>query len=259
MQVLLKSIARTMGFRPQLLGAAISGWCKYRKDRSTFLALGGREDFAWARELPMLAEWNVESGAAGAYFMQDLTAARWLLEAQPTRHIDVGSRIDGFIGNVATFREVEVIDLRPQPACIPGVVFHQLDLTKELPPEWVECTDSLSCLHSIEHFGLGRYGDEVDPTGYLKGLVQLKNMVKPGGRLYLSTPLGPQRIEFNAHRIFSATTLTGWFREGWEIERFAVIDDSHKLRADLDPHGPELENNYGCHAGVGMVCARKIR
>lgn len=257
MRLFLRSIARAIGFRPQRLGTAISGWRKYRKDRSVFLGMGGHEGFEWGGELPILTEWREESGTAGSYFLQDLTVARWLLADQPARHIDVGSRIDGFIGSVAAFRGVEVIDLRPQRARIPGVVFHQLDLTKELPREWRECTDSLSCLHSIEHFGLGRYGDGLDPAGHLKGLEQLKRLVKPGGRMYLSTPIGPQRIEFNAHRIFSAATLVGWFSEDWKLERFAIIDDSNTLHEEADPGSPELESSYGCLAGVGIVCARK--
>jgi hypothetical protein len=82
-------------------------------------------------------------------------------------------------------------------------------------------------------------------------------MVKPGGKLYLSTPIGPQRVEFNAHRIFAASTLTGWFREGWEIERFAVIDDGNRLSGSVNWRGPALTNHFGCNAGVGIVVARK--
>jgi len=104
-------------------------------------------------------------------------------------------------------------------------MFHQLDIMQDLPDAWVATTDSLSCLHTIEHFGMGRYGDAIDPLGHEKGLAQLKRMISPGGTLYPSTPIGPQRIEFNAHRIFAASTLVGWFLEGWDIVKFAVIDD----------------------------------
>jgi len=150
-----------------------------------------------------------------------------------------------------------VIDIRPAPSGIKGVVFHQLDLMGALPEKWHGCADSLSCLHTIEHFGLGRYGDPIDPNGHHKGLEQLKRMVAEGGRLYLSTPIGPQRIEFNAHRIFGASTLLGWFADGWEIERFAVIDDSNRVHEEVDWESPEARNHFGCQAGVGIVVARK--
>ena len=77
----------------------------------------------------------------------------------------------------------------------------------EIPPGLAESTDSLSCLHALEHFGLGRYGDPVDYDGYLKGFDNLYRILKPGGRLYFSVPMGPQRIEFDAHRVFSMAYL----------------------------------------------------
>jgi SAM-dependent methyltransferase len=155
----------------------------------------------WGRELPILTEWDESSGSLGAYFHQDGLVARWVFEECPLRHVDVGSRIDGFIGHLAVFREVEVLDIRPQQQAVRNVVFHQLDLMEPLPDAWVECADSLSCLHTIEHFGLGRYGDSIDPKGHLKGLEQLKRMVKPGGRLYLSTPIGANRGRVVRHRL----------------------------------------------------------
>lgn len=215
------------------------------------------EGFAWGPEFAILDEWDETSGGLGAYFHQDQRVAHLIHDASPRRHVDVGSRLDGFIGNLAIFREVEVIDIRPQPAHIRNVTFHQLDLMAELPMEWVACTDSLSCLHTIEHFGLGRYGDPIDANGHLKGLAQLKRMVAPGGLLYLSAPMGPQRVEFNAHRVFAAATLTGWFADGWEIEHFDVIDDDNRVHEDIAWRGADLENHFGCRLGVGIVTARK--
>jgi SAM-dependent methyltransferase len=137
------------------------------------------------------------------------------------------------------------------------VRFHQINIMRDLPAEWVDCTDSLSCLHTIEHLGLGRYGDPLDPEGHLKGLAQLKRLVKPGGRLYLSTPIGPERVEFNAHRIFAASTLAAWFNDGWTIERSAVIRDDLKVLDDLDWNSPAAQQHFGCEAGVGVIAARK--
>ena len=211
---------------------------------------------AWpvTKELPMLSEWDESSGAIGAYFLQDQCVARWIHEAAPIRHVDVGSRLDGFIGSLSVFREVEVIDIRPQTQHVPNVRFHQLNLMAELPSDWVECTDSLSCLHTIEHFGLGRYGDPIDPLGHLKGLEQLKKMVKPGGVFYLSTPIGPQRTEFNAHRVTAGKTLCDWFSNGWTIERCAVIDDENRIE---QCSGRQLVSDFKGVMGVGIVAARK--
>ncbi len=208
----------------------------------------------WGRELPIFGEWREASGSPGAYFFQDRLVARWLLAANPARHVDIGSRIDGFIGHLSVFREVEVIDIRPQPTPVPGVKFHQIDLTEPLPKEWNGTAESVSCLHTIEHFGLGRYGDAIDPGGHMKGLAQLKRMVRPGGRLYLSTPVGPQRVEFNAHRVFSPATVISWFSDGWEIEKCAVIDDRNQ---STETAGVKALEQATCHAGVGIIMARK--
>jgi hypothetical protein len=254
---MLCAILRNAGLRPSRLKEALRGWPRYVAHRNRFRNLTEGNEFAWGKELPILNEWGDPSGGIGAYFLQDLTVARWIRERQPARHVDIGSRLDGFIGHLAVFREVEVIDIRPAPGEVEGVTFHRLDVMRELPERWLGCTDSLSCLHTIEHFGLGRYGDPIDPTGHAKGLERLKSMVAAGGRLYLSTPIGPQRIEFNAHRIFSAATVLGWFSEGWEIERFAVIDDANRLHTSMDWKGSGTASNFGCTTGVGIVVARK--
>ena len=236
---------------------AMGGTRRYLKNLREFRAKMG-SDFQWGRQLPILDEWQAASGSLGAYFHQDLRVAEWIYQQQPLRHVDVGSRIDGFIGHLAVFREVEVLDIRPQPQAIHNIVFHQLDLMAELPEAWVECTDSLSCLHTIEHFGLGRYGDTIDPEGYLTGLKQLKRMVKTGGLLYLATPIGPQRIEFNAHRIFAAQTVASWFDDGWEIERFAYLDDSEVMHDNPNWRNADVRHNFGCHTGLGIIAARKL-
>ncbi|MES2924195.1 MAG: DUF268 domain-containing protein [Verrucomicrobiota bacterium] len=255
MPPLLHSL-RIFGLDLQRLFHAPGAIGRYLKDLREFRArMDG--DFRWGRQLPMLDEWEASSGNLGAYFHQDLLVADWIYRNKPVRHVDVGSRIDGFIGHLAVFREVEVLDIRPQPRAIRNIVFHQLDLMAELPDAWVQCTDSLSCLHTIEHFGLGRYGDTIDPLGHEKGLKQLKRMVKPGGMLYLTTPIGPQRIEFNAHRIFAAETLVGWFDDGWEIEHFAYLDDSEVMHDDIDWRTADIKNHFGCHTGLGIVAARK--
>jgi hypothetical protein len=210
-------------------------------------------------DLPILTEWNDASGSVGAYFLQDQTVARWIFDSGPQRHVDVGSRLDGFVGNLSVFREVEVVDIRPHPATIKNIKFHQMDLMLELPGNWIHCTDSLSCLHTIEHFGLGRYGDAINPAGHLAGLTQLKDMVAPGGMMYLSTPIGPQRIEFNAHRVFAAQTLINWFAAGWIIEKLAIIDDQDTLHEEVDWQSDEVESNFGCNLGVGIIAARKVK
>jgi hypothetical protein len=255
----IRCILRESGLRKGKLLSALRAWPGYLADRRKFReALGeANREFRWGEDFPILTEKHDSSGGLGAYALQDLMVAKWIREDAPARHFDVGSRIDGFVCNVATFRQIEVIDIRPAPGSIPGVIFHQHDVMGRCLPEWEGSIPSLSCLHTIEHFGLGRYGDPIDPDGHRKGLSRLKGMVAPGGMFYLSTPIGSQRIEFNAHRIFAAKTVLDWFAEGWVIERFSVIRDDVTVWEEPTRDEDSVAGNFGCEAGVAILAARK--
>jgi len=140
------------------------------------------------------------------YFLQDLHVAKRIFELKPAHHVDVGSRVDGFVAHVASFRTIEVLDIRPMTNDVVGIDFKQVDLMK-VDDSLTEYCDSLSCLHALEHFGLGRYGDRVDPAGWRLGLSSLGRLLKPGGRLFLSAPMGRERVVFNAHRVFAPAQL----------------------------------------------------
>ena len=47
---------------------------------------------------------------------------------------------------------------------------------------------------------LGRYGDPIDPIGDLKAMNNTMKLLKPGGILFLSVPIGPDVIVFNLQR-----------------------------------------------------------
>ena len=172
------------------------------------------------------------------YFWQDLIVARWIHQANPERHVDVGSRTDGFVAHVASFREIEIFDVRPINTEIPGVTFRQADLMDTAAMvSWQDenagsgYCDSLSCLHVLEHFGLGRYGDPIDPNGYKTGFANLASLLRPGGRFYLSTPIGQERVEFNANWVFDPVTILGLAHtSGLQLERFSAFNPRTGLR-----------------------------
>ena len=84
--------------------------------------------------------------------------ARRIYENNPDIHFDVGFRVDGFVVHVAAFRKIKVVDIRPQASQIKNIEFLQADMMSPVSDSLVACCDSLSCLHALEHFGLGRYG-----------------------------------------------------------------------------------------------------
>jgi hypothetical protein len=220
---------RELGLDPRRMQLA-TRMPRFLRDVSSWKKLGGTISALY----PVLSDWSDQAGSASsAYFHQDLLVARRIYEAKPSRHIDVGSRIDGFVAHVAVFREIEVADIRPLQSAIHNVRFIQADMMQDAP-DLAACTDSLSCLHALEHFGLGRYGDPVDPEGHLKGFQSLIGMLKCGATFYLSFPIGRPVVEFNAHRIFSCEEVLSWPGSAQlTLKRFDYIDDLGTLHENI--------------------------
>lgn len=223
---------------------------KYLADMRKFTDEGG----VVTHLFPILNEYKDQAGTAtGHYFHQDLLVASLIHEANPARHIDVGSRIDGFIAHLAAFRTIEVLDFRPLTSCgHEQIKFMQADLMS-LDTSLHEITDSLSCLHALEHFGLGRYGDPVNPNGHLSGFNNLVKMVKPGGRLYISFPIGENAVHFNAHRVFDPLEILKWSKDVLTLERFDYVDDQGELHQNQT-----LQNVPNLTYGCGIYSLRKI-
>jgi SAM-dependent methyltransferase len=209
--------------------------------------------FPFGELYPCLDDRESNAGTAkGHYFHQDLLVARRIFANAPWLHVDVGSRVDGFVAHVAAYREIEVFDVRPLASTIPNVRFRQVDMMAPLAPSLTGHCDSLSCLHALEHFGLGRYGDTVDYEGHLKGLANLKAVVAPGGKLYLSVPIGPQRIEFNAHRVFSLGYLLSLVSD-FRVDAFSYVDDAGDLHENAALAADAVANSFGCRYGCGIL------
>jgi hypothetical protein len=210
--------------------------------------------FKLGKLYPCLADSAESAGiASGHYFHQDLLVARRIFEGRPRRHVDVGSRIDGFIAHLAVFREVEVFDVRPLGCQVRNIHFRQIDVINSTDESLDGLYDSASCLHALEHFGLGRYGDRIDYFGYLKGLRAISRLLRRDGVLYLSVPLGTQRIEFNAHRVFSISYLREICETEFNIQRFSYVDDAGDLHEDVPHNSPEAERSYDCHYGLAIL------
>jgi SAM-dependent methyltransferase len=94
--------------------------------------------------------------------------------------------------------------------------------------------DRVLCVSSIEHSGLGRYGDPLDPDGDLKAMTELGRMLNPGGILFLTVPVGPDRVIFNLHRIYGPQRLPKLL-SGWERLEVAGWDGDHRSPVDCEP------------------------
>lgn len=189
------------------------------------------------------------------YFIQDLYVAQKIYEKNPLKHVDVGSRVDGFIAHLATFRSVEVFDIRPMESNFQNIVFTKHDFMK---PPLTDYCDSLSCLHSLEHFGLGRYGDPIDIDGHIKGLNSLHKILKPNGLLYLSVPIGPERIEFNGHRVLAVNSILEMTKDKFDLIEFSYIEDAGTLHQNVMLDKKKIDENFGCYYGCGIFVLKKV-
>ncbi|MCF8342997.1 MAG: DUF268 domain-containing protein [Chitinophagaceae bacterium] len=244
---------KLFGLDPLALASSMHGLKFYLSDYIKIKKQRGKDkNFHFGRIFPILGERSSEAGTmSGHYFHQDLLVAQKIFINNPIRHVDIGSRIDGFVAHVAVFRQIELFDIRNINSNVQNIVFKQADLTK-LPDDLLEYCDSISSLHAIEHFGLGRYGDQIDYYGHIKVIENIYKILKRNGKFYFSVPIGPQRIEFNAHRVFSLEYLINLFDSKFNIENFSYVNDTGELFKNVELSTDQLSSNYNCHYGCGI-------
>ena len=216
---------------------------KFLKDLSSFKKKGGKV----SNFNIILGHHKLLSGKIDKhYFHQDIHVASLIYNSNPNKHVDIGSRIDGFVSNLASFRKVEVLDIRENKIFHKNIDFKKMDLNS-LPREYYNYSDSVSCLHTLEHLGLGRYGDNINPDGHIEGFKNLINITKPNGTLYVSFPISNMsRVEFNAHRVFEVNEILKWSSK-IKIFKFDYINDYGNLREDIKLEKLISEKiKYGC-------------
>lgn len=237
------SIMQQLGFSPKEL-ISLKYYLKYRRERKEWINKGGQISHNYM----VLTDYEDKAGTAkGHYFHQDLLVASLIHEDKPKRHIDIASRVDGFVAHVASYREIEVADIRPLEKSVhKNIKFIQADLMKSMD---LGKADSVSCLHAIEHFGLGRYSDPIDIDGHNKGITNLVNLALKGGRLYISLPIGQNdEVYFNAHRVFRVDTIFKHpsIKKNTELFRFDYVDDAGNLHTDMKIEDFDSNIKHGC-------------
>ncbi len=185
------------------------------------------------------------------YFYQSCWLARQLSSRKALQHVDVASDIR-LIGTISGFINTTFIDYRPLQTSLQGLSCTQGDILNLPFPD--ESVESLSCLHVIEHIGLGRYGDPLDPDGSIKAAKELSRILKPNGYLYISVPIGRERICFNAHRVFSPNTVIEMF-SALSLVDFSFADDNKNYLDEVNLDSA-INSEYAC--GMFVFTKNKI-
>lgn len=188
--------------------------------RKFFLA-SKRFKFVWKNRNPQLYDRTGVTGFDRHYLYHTAWAARKVAALRPEFHTDISSSLY-FPALVSAFVPVNFYDYRPADIILENLVSKHADLMKL--PFGDGSVQSLSCLHVVEHVGLGRYGDPIDPDGDIKAIEELKRVLSPGGSLLFVVPVGKPNIQFNAHRIYSFEQIVKYFSD-LTLNEFALIPE----------------------------------
>ena len=206
----------------------------------------------WEDRYPCLDDNTQTTGFDRHYLYHPAWAARILAETKPEFHVDISSTLH-FSSIVSAFIPVHFYDFRPADVRLSNLVSKAADILSL--PFANDSVRSLSCMHVVEHVGLGRYGDPLNPMGDIAAMNELKRVLAINGDLLFVVPVGKPKVMFNAHRIYSYEQIVGQF-SGLELVQFALISEKPEdggvkydaSSADVD------KQNYGC----GCFWFRKI-
>jgi hypothetical protein len=220
---------------------------KYLADFSQFAreSIQKRPEINHYYEYPCLNDDTHQTSFDAHYVYHIAWALRQLARTRPKEHLDISSSIYFNIASSA-ITKVVFADIRPAEISLDNLEIVKRDLSK--PEQWLQTTHtSVSCMHVVEHIGLGRYGDTVDANGDLKAIQTLKTLIATGGQLLFVVPVGKPAVHFNAHRVYRARHIEQLFLPDLRLESFTLIPGPIS--------SPPIENcrieladdlNYGC-------------
>jgi SAM-dependent methyltransferase len=170
-------------------------------------------------------------------------AARVVAQTRPAKHVDISS-YTYFATITSAFVPVDFYDYRPADIHLSDLFCGAADLCNlDFKDQSIE---SLSCMHTIEHIGLGRYGDPLDPLGDLTALAELQRVLAVGGNLLIVVPTGRPRIQFNAHRIYDPQMIEQSLGQ-LTLHRWALLPDHSEQGLVENPTREfALQQRYGC-------------
>jgi SAM-dependent methyltransferase len=222
---------RAMLCRAGSVCGTVSLYRAFRKDLRAYRQSPGAERVEAEDLWPCIFDKTGDHPFDAQYFYQDSWATRRILATRPREHIDVASRVD-FVGILSASVPVTFVDCRPLNVNLPNLKTIAGSILRL--PFADSSVPSLSCLHVIEHIGLGRYGDPLDPEGTKKAAAELVRVLAPGGSLFVGAPVGRERVCFNAHRVHLPKTILAYFAP-LKLVEFSCVVGEGVFHEDVDP------------------------
>ncbi len=214
------------------------------KKFNLLLKNNSQEMLSWNDRYPCLSDRTATTSFDTHYVYHTAWAARVLHQINPTKHIDISSSIY-FNAIVSAFIPIEFYDYRPAKIVLSNLAPKEGNLTAL--PFKDKSILSLSCMHVLEHIGLGRYGDTLDSDGDKKAIKELKRVLSPNGNLLIVVPVGQPTVNFNAHRVYGYEQILDFFQD-FKLIEFSLLTDDEKGGDFILNADPEIvkKQKYGC-------------
>ncbi len=229
------------------LSKKISALNAFFSDLNEYKKLGQNQNFkmGWEFIAPRIYDKTDTTPVEPVYFYQDSWCAGKVFENKPEHHYDIGSKAE-MVGIISQFVPTTMIDIRPIDLQLKNLSFKKGDILN-LPFKDNEIK-SLSSICVIEHIGLGRYGDKLDPFGSEKSIEEIKRVLAQNGNLYISLPVDDEnKTYFNAHRSFTRDYILKLFKP-------------LKLMEELYVYGRRIYDSYDPDKkfGTGLFHFKKL-
>ena len=191
---------------------------------------------------PQLKDRTLNTSFDLHYIYHPAWAARIIKETQPEKHTDISSTLH-FCSIISAFVPVDFYDYRPAKLKLNNLKSFHADLNNLPFPD--NSINSLSFMHTIEHIGLGRNGEKINPNGNLNAINELKRVTKKNGNLLIVVPIGKNKLQFNAHRIYSYKNIIENFSD-MELKEFSLISDKNKTFIKNATEEQANSEDWGC-------------
>lgn len=244
---MIKRILGKLGFHSKI----DLQYIEFQKEFNSLNELGAkttkRFHLDWEDRYAILNEKTITTSFERHYMYHTAWAARKLQQIRPTVHKDFSSSL--FFNAISSaFVPIEFYDYRPAELILNNFKTNQADLTKLNFEN--NSVKSLSCMHVVEHIGLGRYGDELDYDGDLIAIKELARVLAVDGDLLFVVPVGGKaKIMFNAHRIYEPNQIINVFQnEGLTLKEFTMIPEEAEDGALVENPSQKLidKQEYAC-------------
>lgn len=149
-------------------------------------------------------------------------------------------------------RKVFAVDQLPYALKHPNLVAIQADIGKLCLPS--NFFDTVTCVSTIEHIGIGHYGDPSGKDGDKAAIKELRRVLKPGGKLLLTTPFGKAADDWQ--RVYDLPRIQALL-SGFEVVSMKVLSKKGHSWVEVAPEEAAAIDSARVTHAVVMTVARK--